>query len=174
MSAANGSTAGFPEAVRISAATRSARARSRPVMPTRAPRTARPIAVALPIPPVPPVTRTIFLVMGGASGMVCAIDGDDYSSSRVSFPDVTDRLGGSSQRVCHVDDRSDLPVFYESLQHLVVLSVHEFDMRAKLAVVEHRHRCRLEDGAHGAEPTTARGPVVGLQLPGGGEHASGV
>src|SRR6266568_7098445 len=126
MSAANASTAGFPEAVRISAATCSARARSRPVIPTRAPRAARPIAVALPIPPVPPVTKTTLPVMGRASGMLCAIHCDDDGSSRVSLPDVTDRLGGSSQRVCHVDDRSDLPVFYESLQDLVVLSVHEF------------------------------------------------
>src|ERR1700694_4051232 len=174
MSAANASTAGFPEAVRISAATRSARARSRPVMPTRAPRAARPIAVALPIPPVPPVTRTILPVIGAASGMVCPIDGDDDGSSRVSLSDVTDRLGSSTEWVCPLDDRLDLPVFDQSLQGLVVLSVHEFDVRAQLAVVEHRHCCRLEDGAHGAEPTTARGPVVGLQLPGGGEHASGV
>src|SRR6266568_7133061 len=131
MSAANASTAGFPEAVRISAAACSARPRSRPVMPTRAPRAARPIAVALPIPPVPPVTRTTLPVIGRASGMVCAIDGDDDRSSRVSFTNVTDCLGGCVQRVRGVDDRSDLPLFYESLQHLVVLAVHEFDVRAQ-------------------------------------------
>src|SRR5438270_5407268 len=58
MSEAKASTAGFSEALRMSAAACSARARSRPVMPTRAPREASPIAVALPIPPVPPVIRT--------------------------------------------------------------------------------------------------------------------
>ena len=37
---------------------------SRPVMPTRAPIAARPVAVALPIPPVPPVTRTVWPAIG--------------------------------------------------------------------------------------------------------------
>src|SRR5438270_6467064 len=40
-----------------------ARTRSRPVMATRAPRVARPTAVALPMPAVPPVTRTFLPVM---------------------------------------------------------------------------------------------------------------
>src|SRR5438105_11714627 len=68
-SAANASTAGFPEAARMSAAACSARARSRPVMPTRAPIAASPIAVALPIPPVPPVIRTTLPAIGSAPAM---------------------------------------------------------------------------------------------------------
>src|SRR5437899_8075201 len=48
---------GFPDAARMSAAARSVRARSRPVMPTRAPIVASPIAVALPIPPGAPGAR---------------------------------------------------------------------------------------------------------------------
>jgi hypothetical protein len=59
MSATKTSTAGFPDLRVISAAASSARARSRPVMPTRAPSEARPIAVALPMPLVPPVMRTV-------------------------------------------------------------------------------------------------------------------
>src|SRR5579872_967048 len=174
MSAANGSIAGFPEAARISAATCPVRARSRPVMPTRAPRAARPIAVALPIPPVPPVTRTTLPDIGPASGMVCAIHGDHDGSSCVSFSDVTNCLGGSAQLERSVDDGSDLPVFNESLQDLVVLSVDEFDMGAQLALVEHRHCCRLHHGAHGAEPAPTGRSVVGLQPPCGGKHTPGV
>jgi hypothetical protein len=41
-----------------------------PVMPTRAPKAASPMAVALPIPPVPPVTRADFPAMRGTSAMV--------------------------------------------------------------------------------------------------------
>src|SRR3954447_61761 len=58
MSATKTSTGGPPSA-RISAAAASARPRSRPVIATRAPRAARPAAVALPMPWVPPVTRTV-------------------------------------------------------------------------------------------------------------------
>src|SRR5712691_7259738 len=39
-------------------------------MPTRAPSAASPMAVALPMPPVPPVTRTDFPAMRGTSAMV--------------------------------------------------------------------------------------------------------
>src|SRR5437868_12760347 len=52
MSAVNASTAEFADAARMSEAACSARARPRPVMPTRAPMVASPIAVALPMPPV--------------------------------------------------------------------------------------------------------------------------
>src|SRR5438477_6422014 len=72
MSAAKASTAGFSEAVRMSAAACSARARSRPVMPTRAPIAASPIAVALPIPPVPPVIRTTLPAIGSVPAIVRA------------------------------------------------------------------------------------------------------
>src|SRR5436853_87194 len=59
MSAAKASTAVFPVAAAMSAAAARDRARSRPVMPTRAPSAASPAAVALPMPPVPPVTSTV-------------------------------------------------------------------------------------------------------------------
>src|SRR5437879_6120268 len=71
-SAAKASTAGFAEAARMSDAACSARARSRPVMPTRAPIVASPIAVALPIPAVPPVIRTALPAMGRGRAMVRA------------------------------------------------------------------------------------------------------
>ena len=49
-----------PPAARISRAASSARSRSRPVIATRAPIAARPRAVALPMPPLAPVTSTVF------------------------------------------------------------------------------------------------------------------
>src|SRR5664280_2698399 len=64
MSAAIESTAGLPEAAAMSAAAACARTWSRPLMPTRAPSAARPRAVALPIPPVPPVTSTVLPAIG--------------------------------------------------------------------------------------------------------------
>src|SRR3989475_4377496 len=168
MSAANGSTAGFPDAARISAATCPVRATSRPVMPIRAPRRARPIAVALPIPPVPPVISTILPTMRFVS------DTDDNRSSRMSFSDMSERLAGITQRVSGVDDRCDLAGFDELFQDEQVRSVGKFDGRTQLPAVEHRHCGRLEDGTDGAEPTTARSSVVGLQLSAGGENAPGV
>src|SRR2546430_12957697 len=75
MSAANASTAELADAARMSEAACSARARSRPVMPTRAPMVASPIAVALPIPPVPPVIRTTLPAIGRVPPMVRASDG---------------------------------------------------------------------------------------------------
>src|SRR5256714_2467643 len=74
-SAAKASTAGFAEAARMSDAACSARARSRPVMPTRAPIVASPIAVALPIPPVPPVIRATLPAIGSVRSMVRASAG---------------------------------------------------------------------------------------------------
>src|SRR5438105_15464694 len=53
----------------MSAAAASARAVSRPVMPTRAPNRASPTAVALPIPPVAPVTRTVLPAITGAPAL---------------------------------------------------------------------------------------------------------
>src|SRR5450755_2644936 len=102
MSAANTSTAGFPEAVRMSAAAFSARIRSRPVIPTRAPIVASPIAVALPIPPVAPVTTTTLPAIGSAS------DTDHNLSSGVPRSDVIHRSGGLAERVGSIDDRHDL------------------------------------------------------------------
>ncbi len=52
---------------------RSARVRSRPVMPTRAPMEARPIAAALPIPPVPPVINTVLPVIEGVTLIVSSL-----------------------------------------------------------------------------------------------------
>src|SRR5437016_1976057 len=75
MSAAKASTAEFADAARMSEAACSARAKSRPVMPTRAPIVASPIAVALPIPPVPPVIRTTLPVIRSVPPMVRASDG---------------------------------------------------------------------------------------------------
>src|ERR1700704_3730197 len=75
MSAAKASTAGFPEVARMSDAACSARARSRPVMATRAPIVASPIAVALPIPPVPPVIRATLPAIGSVRSMVRASAG---------------------------------------------------------------------------------------------------
>src|SRR6185437_4179253 len=164
MSAANASTSGFLEAARISAAACSARARSRPVMPTRAPSEASPIAVALPIPPVPPVIRTTLSAMGSAifctsfitlaspclqrssertgpsrpslDGPVEGSDGDDDRTSRMSCSDMPDRLGGLTQWVRPVDDRRDLPGFNEPLQDEQVCPVLEFDARAQLLAHE--------------------------------------
>src|SRR5438132_7076509 len=65
----------FADAARMSEAACSARARSRPVMPTRAPMVASPIAVALPIPPVPPVIRTTLPVIRSVPPMVRGSDG---------------------------------------------------------------------------------------------------
>src|SRR6266567_1286571 len=45
-------------------------------MPTRAPSAASPIAVALPMPPVPPVTRTDFAAIRRTSAMVHSYSGD--------------------------------------------------------------------------------------------------
>src|SRR5438132_3365841 len=73
-SAAKASTAGFAEAARMSDAACSARARSRPVMPTRAPIVASPRAVALPMPPVPPVIRATLPAIGRVRPMVRASD----------------------------------------------------------------------------------------------------
>src|SRR4030088_1464615 len=100
----------------MSAAACSARVRSRPVMPTRAPRVASPIAVALPIPPVPPVIRTTLPAMGRVFAPVRASDGDDNRASRVTLSDISDCLAGLTQWVRSVDDRRDLPGFDESLQ----------------------------------------------------------
>src|ERR1700687_2541829 len=136
MSAANASTAAFPEAARMSAAACSARARSRPVMPTRAPRAASPTAVAFPTPPVPPVTRTTLPAMGSVSARVRASDCDDNRSSRMSFSDITDCLAGPTQWVRSVDDRRDLPGFDESLQGDQILSVLKLDGRSQLLVHE--------------------------------------
>jgi len=83
MSAGNGSTAGLPDAAAMSAAAARVRAVSRPVMPTRAPIAARPMAVAFPIPPVPPVTSTVWPAIGPAG--MCVIgyrDGNTMTSRR--------------------------------------------------------------------------------------------
>src|SRR5438874_134333 len=72
MSAAKASTAEFADAERMSAAACSARTRSRPVMPTRAPIAESPMAVALPIPPVPPVISTTLPAIGRVRAMVRA------------------------------------------------------------------------------------------------------
>src|SRR5205807_1052692 len=125
------------------------------VIPTRAPRAASPIAVALPIPPVAPVISTILPAMGGVSGPVRASDGDDNRTSRMSFSDITDCLAGPTQLVRSVDDRRDLCGFDEHLEGDQVLSVLKFDGRASLLALELRHGCGFDDGTHRAEPTTA-------------------
>src|SRR5207245_9633606 len=92
-------------------------------------------------------------------------DTDDNRSSRMAFSDMSERLGGITQRVSCVDDRCDLAGFDELLQDEQVRSVGKFDGRTQLPALEHRHCGRLEDGTDGAEPTAARRSVVGLQLP---------
>src|SRR5207302_10795270 len=136
MSAAKASTAVLPEVARISAAACSARPKSRPVMPTLAPSLASPMAVALPIPPVPPVIRTTLPAMVSVSPRVRASDGDDNRPSRMSFADITDCLAGPTQWVRSVDDWRDFRGFDESLQDDQVRSVLKLDGRAQLLVHE--------------------------------------
>src|ERR1700682_6550346 len=160
MSAPNASMAGFPEAERMAPAPCSARPRPRPVIPTRAPMDASPIAVAFPIPPMPPVTRTTLPAIGSAPAIVRASDGDDHRSSGVSSSDMSDCRCRPTQRVPSVDDWFDLPGFDELLQGDQVLSVLKLDGWAQLLVAELRPCGRFDDGTHGAEPTTARRSIV--------------
>src|SRR5439155_27161447 len=95
-------------------------------------------------------------------------------SSRLSFSDTRERLAGISQRVGGVDERCDLAGFDELLQDEQVRSVGKFGGRTQLPALEHRYCGRLEDGTYGAEPTTARRSVVGLQLSARGQYAPGV
>src|SRR3984893_4462761 len=121
----------------MSAAACSVRVRSRPVMPTLAPRVARPMAVALPIPPVAPVIRTTLPAMGSVSGIVRAANGDDEGSPRMSFSDMIDRLACLTQRIHSADDRRDLPGFDQSFQDDQIRPVLKFDRRTQLSAVEH-------------------------------------
>src|ERR1700724_2724908 len=107
----------------LTAAACLSRARSRPVIPTRAPRAASPIAVALPIPPVAPVISTTLPAIGSVSDVTRFLDGDDNVSSCMPFPCIADRLGGPTQWIRSVDDRRELSGFDESLQSHQVLSV---------------------------------------------------
>lgn len=68
MSATKASMTPPPDSLAISAADRWVRPVSRPVIPTRAPIDARRTAVARPIPPVPPVTNTVFPAMEVVAG----------------------------------------------------------------------------------------------------------
>src|ERR1700694_2516147 len=114
----------------------------------------------LPIPPVPPVTRTTLPAIGGAPAIVRASDGDDHRSSGVSSSDMSDCRRRPTQRVPSVDDWFDLPGFDELLQGDQVLSVLKLDGWAQLLVAELRPCGRFDDGTHGAEPTTARRSIV--------------
>src|SRR5579864_231581 len=141
MSAANASTAWFPVAARMSAAACSVRARSRPVTPTRAPIEARPIAVALPMPPVPPVISTCLPAIGVLSPAVLGLNRDDNRSPRMPVSHVTDRPGGRTQRVRSIDERCDLSGFDELLEDEQVSPILKLDRWAKLLAPElRRHR----------------------------------
>src|SRR3989442_6858720 len=111
----------FPEAVRMSAAASSARPKSRPVMATRAPNVASPIAVALPIPPVPPVIRTTLPAIGLET---LWSDSDDDLAAGVALFEVAHRGGGFPQLVGQVDDRLELPLPYHLAHHWQGLDVH--------------------------------------------------
>src|SRR2546421_2930796 len=101
-------------------------------------------------------------------------DGDDNRSARMSLSDMSDCLGCPTQWVGSVDDRRDLPGFDQFLQDDEVLSVLKFDGRTTLLAHELRHSGCFDDGTHGAEPTTTRRSIVGVQPSGGGERMSGV
>src|SRR5690242_17732869 len=90
MSAAKASTAVFPVAAVMAAAAARVRARSRPVMATRAPSAARPAAVALPMPPVPPVTSTVLPAITPV--MVSGI-----TEPRIQSPGVLRRIPGADR-----------------------------------------------------------------------------
>src|SRR5207245_584664 len=96
----------FPEAVRMSAAASSARPKSRPVMATRAPNVASPIAVALPIPPVPPVIRTTLPAIGLET---LWSDSDDDLAAGVALFEIANRGRGFPQPIRPVADRLDIP-----------------------------------------------------------------
>src|SRR3989442_5786674 len=100
----------FPEAVRMSAAAGSGSPRSRPVMATRPPNVASPIAVALPIPPVPPVIRTTLPAIGLET---LWSDSDDDLAAGVALFEIANRGGGFPQLVGPGDDPLDLPPPHE-------------------------------------------------------------
>ena len=62
--------------------------------------------------------------------------GDDDRSSRVSFRDVTHRLGSPVEWVRPIDDRSDHSCFDELSQDVQVLVILKFDGRAPLLMQE--------------------------------------
>src|SRR2546421_2576640 len=97
-----------------------------------------------------------------------ASDGDDYGSSRMSFSDMTDRLARATKRVRPVDNRGDFLGLDQFLQDDEVLSVLKFDGRTTLLAHELRQSGRFDDRTHGAEPTTTRRSIVGVELPVGG------
>ena len=73
---------------------------SRPVMPTRAPIAASPAAVALPIPPVPPVTRTVLSAIGPvlmpAIAYSFTLRAAGFLALAASSPSLVSCLGASS------------------------------------------------------------------------------
>src|SRR6185436_10298775 len=71
MSATNASIPWLPVCLAMASAAATVRFGSRPLMPTRAPIEARAMAAALPIPLVPPVTRTVLPDIGWLSLIVC-------------------------------------------------------------------------------------------------------
>src|SRR5450755_189932 len=165
MSAANTSMAGFPEAVRMSTAACSARIRSRPVIPTRAPIVASPIAVALPIPLVAPVTSTTLPAIGSAS------DIDHDLSSRVPRSDVIHRSGGLAQGVGPIDERHDLTGLDQLLegQEIVMLLRHHKSAEPLAHETERHHR--FDQPARAGEPTILELPAVWHKYPARGERA---
>src|SRR5687767_3920210 len=95
----------------MSAAAASARLVSRPTMPTRAPSAASPMAVALPMPPVPPVTRTALPAIVPAIGPRRAsaddleLEGRDPQGAVQPRPDGQQALGAAGgAEVAQVDD----------------------------------------------------------------------
>ena len=67
MSATKTSIAGLPDSAAIAGGCGLGPPRSRPVMPTLAPKEASPMAAARPIPPVPPVIKTVLSRINGVA-----------------------------------------------------------------------------------------------------------
>src|ERR1022692_2999897 len=120
----------------MSAAACWARVRSRPVMATRAPMVASPIAVALPIPPVAPVIRTTLPAIGSAS------DTDHDLSSGVPCSDVIHRPSSLAQRIGSIDDRRRLAGLDQLLEgdEIVMLLRHHKSAQPLAHETERHHR----------------------------------
>src|SRR5579862_514927 len=148
MSAAKASTFEFPATVRMSSAACSARPRSRPVMPTRAPIMASPIAVALPMPPVAPVISTTLPVIGSSSNT------DHDLSRRVPCSDIVHGPSAFTERIGAVDNRRDLAGLDQVLEcdEIVVLLRNDKPAQALAHEAERHHRFD--------QPTCARKPPI--------------
>ena len=122
----------------MSSAASSPRVTSRPTMQTRAPMAARPVAVALPMPPVPPVINTTLPAIGNAS------DTDHDLSVCMPGSDVFQRGGGVTQRVGTVEDRCHLPTVDHPCQSDEIFVVLRNDESAEALARESERRHGLD------------------------------